>query len=76
MSAMEVAKASIFAGFLSEAELCTALQITKRTAADWRRARRGPPFVKLSRQVIYPEDGVRDFLRAQIQLPVQSGETS
>jgi hypothetical protein len=44
----------------------------ERTLRKWRQRRIGPPWVKIGRVVLYPNDGFEQWLRAQVQQPVRS----
>jgi hypothetical protein len=44
----------------------------ERTLRKWRAQRIGPPFVKLGRAVLYPDDGFEAWLLSQVQQPVRS----
>lgn len=43
-----------------------------RTLRKWRERRLGPPWAKIGRVVVYPNDGFENWLRAQVQQPVRS----
>ncbi len=52
------------AAYLSEAEAAAALNRTRRSLSGWRRAGQGPAWVKIGPTVLYPRDGIRDWLRS------------
>lgn len=59
----------LLAGYLSEDRLIEELKKagvkTSRTSVRrWRRLRNGPPWVRVSRQVLYPRQGVMDWLQS------------
>lgn len=63
--------------YLTEEELVAAIEKKidvgcVRTLRSWRQRRLGPPWAKIGRQIIYPRDGVEQWLRAQLQQPVRS----
>ena len=51
--------------FMTPEELCEFLKgrVTIKTLCQWRYLRRGPRFVKVGRNVLYPTDGVMEWLR-------------
>jgi hypothetical protein len=61
---------SAFPGYCSESELLDRLSasgypLKKATLANWRAARRGPPFTKFGRLVLYPEAELRAWLKGR-----------
>ncbi|MCA3247867.1 MAG: hypothetical protein ING19_01420 [Azospirillum sp.] len=61
---------SAFPGYCSESELLDRLSaagypLKKATLANWRAGRRGPPFTKFGRLVLYPEAELRAWLHAK-----------
>jgi hypothetical protein len=67
----EMAKPQI-PGFKTEHEKAEELGVGLRALRYWRSQRRGPPWAKIGKAVIYPDDGCAAWLRAQIQEPVRS----
>lgn len=60
--------------YLEEDELCAALDITTRTARNWRQRRVGPPWVKPTKKlIVYPRRGFKDWLDGQTVRPVNGG---
>jgi hypothetical protein len=57
------ASSGILAGYLDEPEFCRQLNITPRTARNWRQRGDGPPYVQIGRDIIYPIDGFRGWLK-------------
>lgn len=57
--------AGVLDGFLSRAELAQELGVSPGTLTDWQTQRRGPPFVKMGRRVLYRREAVRRWLREQ-----------
>ncbi len=54
--------------FLTTSEVASLLRITRWELNDWRRQRRGPPFVMLKRGVIrYPPTAFETYLRSHSQ---------
>ena len=59
-------------GFKTEAEKAVELGVETRTLRSWRAQRKGPPWAKIGRIIVYPNDGFEQWLRAQVQQPVRS----
>ena len=63
-------------GYITEADFCETVGISKRTARVWRQRRIGPPYVRLGGQtraiILYSEKGVQDWLKAQEVQPVRN----
>ena len=57
-------------GFKTENEKAEELGQSVRTLRSWRAQRRGPPWAKIGKVVIYPNDGGDAWLRAQVQQPI------
>jgi len=58
--------------FFTEDEVAGIAKRTKRTLRGWRQQRVGPPWTRLGRDVIlYPKQGLLDFLGDQEVRPVQ-----
>lgn len=56
------------AEFLSPAQVAAALKVSRKTLADWRLKREGPPFTLAAHGVVlYPVERFVIFLRAQSQ---------
>jgi len=62
------------AGYLTEAEAATALGRTRRSLSAWRKSRQGPPFVKIGPTVLYPQDGIRAWLKSLTVDPARRGK--
>lgn len=43
-----------------------------RTLRKWRELRTGPPWAKIGKLIIYPDDGFEQWLRSRVQQPVRS----
>jgi hypothetical protein len=54
-------------GYITEAEYCETFAITKQTAANQRCAGVGPRYVKRGRTVLYPEDGILEWLESGVR---------
>jgi hypothetical protein len=56
------------AEFLTPAQVAALLRMSRKELAEWRRKRQGPLF-RLGRRgvVIYPAEGLKNFLRARAQ---------
>ena len=60
--------------YLDEDEVAALLKRTKRTLRGWRQQRTGPPWVKPTMDLIlYPKNGFRDWLSAEIVQPLNRG---
>jgi hypothetical protein len=67
------------ARLLTTSEVARLLRLTHWTLINWRRERRGPPFVKLSKSVVrYPRRSLEYFLRQRLwgAIPAGGGERS
>ena len=60
------------AGYLTEDQTAEKTRKKIRTLRLWRQLRQGPPWTKLGRTVLYPEDGIVRYLKSQEQQPVRS----
>ncbi len=60
-------------GYLTEDETALVLGVTKPTLRSWRARKRGPPWSRVGRKIVYGEDGLRQFIAAQTVTPVSSG---
>ncbi len=59
-------------GYIPEAEIAAELNVSPRTLRKWRAQGKGPPFIKIGRNVFY-RDASRDaWLRRQEVEPVRS----
>lgn len=56
----------------SPEETAALLGVTTRTLAAWRKADTGPAFAKVGNAIRYPEEGLIDWLSANITLPKES----
>src|SRR2546426_4411025 len=52
---------------LSPEELAAMVELSPKTLADWRSARKGPCYLRVGRKIWYPKDLVDDWLETQIQ---------
>jgi hypothetical protein len=62
----------LFAEYFTEEELAAEFKVTTRTLRLWRMQRRGPPWTKASRKIVYRRQGVYDWIKAQEIQPVRS----
>ena len=67
---------SVLAGFLTEDELLTELALrgikrTKRRLQEMRQQRIGPAWTKFGKTVLYPDDSLAAYLKAQTQQSVR-----
>jgi DNA-binding transcriptional regulator YiaG len=61
----------ILADYISEDELCRQLNVTTRTAREWRRRHVGPPYLTVARQILHPVPGVKDWLKGRVIDPAR-----
>jgi hypothetical protein len=59
-------------GYISEHEMAEARGINIRTARAERQRGDGPPWIKITRQVFYPVEGFRAWLKLIEQRPVRA----
>jgi hypothetical protein len=58
---------------MSETPYFTAKQLAERwhmneqTLANWRHARKGPPFIRVSTRILYPVEGIHSFEKLSSQ---------
>lgn len=65
-------ESTILAGYAPEDEIAVARGVGKRTLRAERQRGDGPPFVKMGKQVLYPIEGFREWLKARERHPVRS----
>ncbi len=58
----------ILDGYADENEVAAEFNINKKTLRNWRRLRKGPPWVKAPGGVIYPIEQAREWLRKKTQI--------
>lgn len=68
---------TIFSDYRTEDELAKQLKErtgtgTVRTLRKWREQRVGPPWAKIGRITVYPNDGFEAWTKAQVQQPVRN----
>jgi hypothetical protein len=59
-------------GYVSEGKMAEARDIAIRTLRAERQRGDGPPWVKITKQVFYPVEGFRAWLKAIEQRPVRA----
>jgi len=59
-------------GYVSEGEMAEARSITIRTLRAERQRGDGPPWVKASKQIFYPIEGFRAWLKSIEQRPARA----
>lgn len=59
--------------YLTAKEVSERLKVSAQTLANWRTARRGPPWTKCEAAVRYPEDGLRHWLDARTEMTREKG---
>jgi hypothetical protein len=67
-------ESTILAGYAPEDEIAKARGVGKRTLRAERQRGMGPPFVKIGKQILYPIEGFRNWLKANERHPVRSGQ--
>jgi hypothetical protein len=67
-------ESTILAGYAPEDEIAKARGVGKRTLRAERQRGMGPPFVKIGKQILYPIEGFRDWLKANERHPVRSAQ--
>jgi hypothetical protein len=63
-------------GYTPEETMAKARGVTVRTLRAERQRGDGPPWVKMGKQVIYPNQGFRDWLKANERRPVRAGRAA
>jgi hypothetical protein len=56
---------SLLSDYFTEPQLATELGKAIITLRVWRMQRKGPPFTKNGRQILYHRNSIRDWLRSQ-----------
>ena len=47
--------------YLTSKELAQRWRLNDQTLANWRHARKGPPFIRVGSRVLYPLEGIQSF---------------
>jgi hypothetical protein len=63
-------------GYTPEENMAKARGVTVRTLRAERQRGDGPPWVKMGKQVLYPNDGFRNWLKANERRPVRAGRVA
>jgi hypothetical protein len=63
-------------GYTPEVQMGKARGVTVRTLRAERQRGDGPPWVKMGKQVLYPNDGFRNWLKANERRPVRAGRVA
>ena len=71
---MMLYESPILAGYAPEDQIAEVRGVGKRTLRAERQRGMGPPFVKIGKQILYPIEGFRDWLKANERHPVRSGQ--
>jgi hypothetical protein len=74
MTQQSATEGGLLAGYLTEAQTAKELDKTPRTLSAWRKSRQGPPFVKIGPTVLYPQDGIRAWLKSLTVDPARRGK--
>ena len=53
---------------LTVEETAALLRLKRNTLDQWRMKNEGPPFIKVGRLVMYPEQKLQDWLEARMQV--------
>lgn len=53
--------------FLTPKELAQRWRLNHQTLANWRHARKGPPFIRVGTRVLYPIEGITAYERLDTQ---------
>jgi hypothetical protein len=62
----------LLAGYVTETEMAKARGVEKRSLRAERQRGDGPPWLKISNQIFFSEEGFRDWLRSIEQRPVRA----
>jgi hypothetical protein len=62
----------ILAGYMPEDQIAEARGVVKRTLRLERQRGDGPPFVKMGKQILYPVEGFREWLKSRERRGVRS----
>lgn len=63
-------------GYTPEENMAKARGVTVRALRAERQRGDGPPWVKMGKQVLYPNDGFRNWLKANERRPVRAGRVA
>jgi hypothetical protein len=74
MANSETNNAGVFDGYIDEEEMAKQRDVSVRTLQLERQRGDGPPWVKVGRDVYYPIDGFRDWLKSIERRPVRSSK--
>ena len=72
ISIIEFHKENVTMNAHTPEETAAILGVTTRTLAAWRKAETGPEYAKVGNAIRYPEEGLIDWLSANITLPACS----
>jgi hypothetical protein len=62
---------NILAGYRTEEEQASLLDLTVRTLRGWRKKRTGPPWTRKGKQYLYNDEWTAEWLRSGKQQPVR-----
>jgi hypothetical protein len=68
-NASEKAPSRLLDGYMDDDECADQLRVRTITLAKWRWQRKGPPFIKLGRKILYDRVLVKNWVAAQAGLP-------
>jgi hypothetical protein len=63
----------LLSGYTSEDQMALARGVSTRTLRAERQRGDGPPWTKMGKQVIYPDDGFREWLKSNTRRPTRAG---
>ncbi len=66
------AEAPLLKGYRNEDQVSAETRKSKRMLRLWRQQRTGPPFIRLGKTILYPEDGFLAWLKSLEVSPVRT----
>jgi hypothetical protein len=67
---------SLLGGYTPEKQMAKVRGVGVRTMRAERQRGDGPPWVKMGKQVLYPDQGFKDWLKANERRPVRAGRAA
>lgn len=58
-------------GYLTSERLAEHLGVHPSTLVKWRMARSGPPYVRVGKRILYSQNSIENWLKANEQQPVR-----
>lgn len=62
MSAHAHTPSGVLDGYMTQAELAKELGRSLKTLTRWRTMKKGPPFIRMGPDILYPREGVKRWL--------------